>query len=1206
MADAESISLEETNKIRISLGLKPLTDDKAPADDKEKQAEDNYARLREQEKREKETSALAARIAKNKNKLELNRRLVGATLGDVDDGVDDTVKWIKRNKKKEKELAAKRQAQLDSQDALITEEYTEKDLAGLKVSHDFEDLAEGEDRILTLKDSRILDNEEDELLNVDMAEVEKDKQRHELKTKRRDYTGYDDDEFGADGLKKSVLAKYDEDILGASEKGFRLGSGTAARKPNLREAHEQTAISINKSLLSIDYAKNQEISDYADVDKAFKKPKTKKKKSTRRAPIDAELAALDGDVKEEGDAKMQVDTAPSREKDLDANFIDDEELQVALSKSRRQKVKRTKITPEEIAKRLAEEKADQEARAQLATSNGDTAMEDIKEEEEEGGLTFDDTTEFVRAITYDPTAPKQETINITIKTRRSPSAALDGMDVDRNDDEGESESEDEGAILNSLEQAMADVSAENNGDREDDGLGTTSETFGGGLAGALSILRKQGILNNGETDTERERIQKAHDKWLAEQRRKLAVRELDRMRSKTSNKDQSQREYENRLREQQDAREMMDAFKNYKPDVKIVYHDEYGREMGMKEAWKALSHRFHGKGSGKMKTEKRLKKIADEKKREAMISGDTPTSMNQAFQTRQEKAGQAHMVLSVGNRGAVPQLEEFLDNAALSKAAKSSKGSKGKKKDGGESTPIQHIDMTAFAASNSHLAPGLLPISARPVGSAEGSPAPPAGMMKPAFARISSEDVATPASSGSSEGEWLSAVFTIKTMYNQHPQYRQPMPVQDVVSGEQYRYALTNFRIAHEKVESQRQQLEEQERQVASLHARIAILEGSDDQGIRKGGNANQGGSSVDDFSIRTAASKLERLINRWAADVVRSPPYPLNVLRDAALSDLEGPQPETLEASPVMCQNLLRHAMSEVICEGIVNVLVVTNSNEANIQLTRIHEHIFTRDPTVAAVWRRQTFSAALDKCSPELCKLTLEEHLPSLYPLLSGDQSTPPPAIMAIMESAYGFSQMLHGSRTSSGGITDAFYRGYVPELGNILYPRQVELVKRCMKSESGEADRVGSCIFFGLVKMTRTPPNAPAGSDGQVPELAQTVVRRAQVICDCALGMVASSGPGNITGSIERASPDQLQGYGSSSYAGSPPPDSGYMSAPSIASSDVYGGPPPGPQGAYGVPDQPPPSFQPGPPPPAGYPSQPGMNGGTPPALRLAMPQ
>ncbi|OBZ72567.1 hypothetical protein A0H81_07959 [Grifola frondosa] len=93
-------------------------------------------------------------------------------------------------------------------------------------------------------------------------------------------------------------------------------------------------------------------------------------------------------------------------------------------------------------------------------------------------------------------------------------------------------------------------------------------------------------------------------------------------------------------------------------------------------AWKALSHKFHGKGSGKMKTEKRLKKIAEERKKEAMASGDTPLSMNQAFQIRQEKAGQAHFVLSVGNRGAVPQAAEFLDAQPLTKGKTEKKNKK--------------------------------------------------------------------------------------------------------------------------------------------------------------------------------------------------------------------------------------------------------------------------------------------------------------------------------------------------------------------------------------------------------------------------------------------------------------------------------------------------------------------------------------------------
>lgn len=50
-----SISLEETNKIRISLGLKPLVDDGVAVDTKEKTAEDNYTETREREKKAKRT-----------------------------------------------------------------------------------------------------------------------------------------------------------------------------------------------------------------------------------------------------------------------------------------------------------------------------------------------------------------------------------------------------------------------------------------------------------------------------------------------------------------------------------------------------------------------------------------------------------------------------------------------------------------------------------------------------------------------------------------------------------------------------------------------------------------------------------------------------------------------------------------------------------------------------------------------------------------------------------------------------------------------------------------------------------------------------------------------------------------------------------------------------------------------------------------------
>lgn len=53
MALEESISLEETNKIRIKLGLKPLVDDNAPTDTKEKEANDNFAARKEEEDKAK-------------------------------------------------------------------------------------------------------------------------------------------------------------------------------------------------------------------------------------------------------------------------------------------------------------------------------------------------------------------------------------------------------------------------------------------------------------------------------------------------------------------------------------------------------------------------------------------------------------------------------------------------------------------------------------------------------------------------------------------------------------------------------------------------------------------------------------------------------------------------------------------------------------------------------------------------------------------------------------------------------------------------------------------------------------------------------------------------------------------------------------------------------------------------------------------------
>lgn len=320
---------------------------------------------------------------------------------------------------------------------------------------------------------------------------------------------------------------------------------------------------------------------------------------------------------------------------------------------------------------------------------------------------------------------------------------------------------------------------------------------------------------------------------------------------------------------------------------------------------------------------------------------------------------------------------------------------------------------------------------------------------------------------------------------------------QNLVSGEQYRYALTNFRIAHEKVEEQRRQLEEQERQIGLLRVRIELLEGT---AKSQDALTKQGGTSVDDFSIKNAASQLERLINRWAAEVVRSPPANLDTIYAAAISDITGSnEPLPPGASPMQVQNILRHVMSEMISTEVINCLIVTNSSEANVQLTRINEHLFSRNPMVAAVWRRQTFSAAVESCDANMAHSIFNDQMPSLVKILGASMK----GAISIFDSAYNFSRMLHGAN-ASGASTDAFYRSFVPEIGSALLPRQIELIRRCLKSEQGEVDRVGATIFPGLVKVAKG--STTGGEQNQ--DNMQTIVRRAQVICECAL-MVGANG-------------------------------------------------------------------------------------------------
>ncbi|CAM9309961.1 unnamed protein product [Ascophyllum nodosum] len=253
------MSVEETNRVRAMLGLKPLNvggDKKTTADEV---AVENMRRKREEEEKAKELREVEARLRRARTKRQLKEKLKGETLGEVKEGEEEVASaadWVKRSRKKavemeeERLLAKQRERILEEQDMELAggggpkaSGYDADNLAGMKVTHGAEAFEAGDSVILTLKDQGILEEDEhgkvtglakedDELENVAIKEAERrnELQKEAIRAKRGAYQAYDDEEFEGEigpGAKRKVLSHYDE----AKKEGPRLtlGQGGTAR-----------------------------------------------------------------------------------------------------------------------------------------------------------------------------------------------------------------------------------------------------------------------------------------------------------------------------------------------------------------------------------------------------------------------------------------------------------------------------------------------------------------------------------------------------------------------------------------------------------------------------------------------------------------------------------------------------------------------------------------------------------------------------------------------------------------------------------------------------------------------------------------------------------------------------------------------------------------------------------------------------------------
>lgn len=82
------------------------------------------------------------------------------------------------------------------------------------------------------------------------------------------------------------------------------------------------------------------------------------------------------------------------------------------------------------------------------------------------------------------------------------------------------------------------------------------------------------------------------------------------------------------------------------PSKKIEYKDEHGRSLTPKEAFKLLSHKFHGKAPGKLKVEKLLKKIQTEKAVLAKQVASIPSTNVEMMEKARMSQGAAHIVVA--------------------------------------------------------------------------------------------------------------------------------------------------------------------------------------------------------------------------------------------------------------------------------------------------------------------------------------------------------------------------------------------------------------------------------------------------------------------------------------------------------------------------------------------------------------------------------
>jgi U4/U6.U5 tri-snRNP-associated protein 1 len=480
--------------------------------------------------------------------------------------------------------------------------YGERDLKGLKVAHDIESFKEDRQVILTLQDQDVLGEDGDTLININMIDDEKYKKNVEVKKQNPLHYGYDVyedqyDEFG-NFIGRGMLSKYDDVIEGDKRNTFTIGESRELIQEQQRKALEVKAKLQGKTLESLNVAPLKIASDHFTEEELtkFKKPKKKVKKIRQKLKAD-DLLELGGDQtvqtkdlgsrnkKSEKKTVVLTDDMLPPPEDLSSVKIEpeDEDLEHILSKARRLKQK------EKIIKRDV----------QVESFKPEVKMEVESDEETpvelnlNNFITLNQTAEFCRTLgdipTYGMAGNRDET--------------TDMMEIDENSEE-EEVVERRGKWNNvnpNEEPKLIEGVPLPPVEPEDVAILDEEPDVASGVANALKLAMSKGYLEK-DDDNRPSNARFAHLQAQHYSIEDKAYGEDDKYSRRGG---QAHHHFSGPLSEFSEK-------KHYRPNVKLEYIDDNNQKLTPKEAFRYLSHKFHGKGPGKNKIEKRLKKMEQE------------------------------------------------------------------------------------------------------------------------------------------------------------------------------------------------------------------------------------------------------------------------------------------------------------------------------------------------------------------------------------------------------------------------------------------------------------------------------------------------------------------------------------------------------------------------------------------------------------------